>query len=184
MIIDLREIEKRAVDIVFQPKVSDFPSLVEIMQSGDCKFTDPLRVEMKIGLAGELVLAAGRFRLQANIACNRCLQRYDLTLESDFELTFIQQTACDDLRSPDQEVIELSEAEMDLLPFSGDQIDFTEAVQSEIVAAMPMRPLCSDHCKGLCHTCGADLNQGPCNCRPESINPSFAILKDLKLDKR
>ena len=41
--------------------------------------------------------------------------------------------------------------------------------------------LCREDCKGLCHRCGADLNEGPCGCKPE-VDPRFAALAQL-LDK-
>ena len=49
------------------------------------------------------------------------------------------------------------------------------------VLAMDSKHVCSEDCKGLCATCGADLNQGPCGCKPE-IDPRFAALAQL-LDK-
>ena len=50
-----------------------------------------------------------------------------------------------------------------------------------MVLAMDSKHVCSEDCKGLCATCGADLNEGPCGCKPE-IDPRFAALAQL-LDK-
>ena len=38
-----------------------------------------------------------------------------------------------------------------------------------------------EDCKGLCSTCGKNLNLGPCGCRKQ-IDPRFAVLEQL-LDK-
>ena len=38
--------------------------------------------------------------------------------------------------------------------------------------------LCRDDCKGLCPRCGADLNEGPCGCKPEK-DPRLAVLEQL-----
>ena len=44
--------------------------------------------------------------------------------------------------------------------------DLTEELRECIILSFPSNPLCSEDCKGLCPHCGADLNKGPCHCRP------------------
>ncbi len=44
------------------------------------------------------------------------------------------------------------------------------------------KPLCKEDCKGLCPTCGKDLNEGPCGCKKE-LDPRLAVLAKL-LDKK
>jgi uncharacterized protein len=41
-------------------------------------------------------------------------------------------------------------------------IDVTEAVREELALRVSAFPLCRPDCQGLCATCGADLNAGPC----------------------
>ncbi len=43
----------------------------------------------------------------------------------------------------------------------------------------PSRSLCGPTCRGLCPTCGKDLNEGDCNCADSRIDPRLAGLKDL-----
>ena len=50
------------------------------------------------------------------------------------------------------------------------------------VLNMDSKLLCSEDCKGLCSRCGANLNLGPCDCKPEP-DPRFAALQQL-LDKK
>ena len=45
-------------------------------------------------------------------------------------------------------------------------LDLREGLRQYILMSEP-RPLCRDDCAGLCARCGADLNAGPCECRPE-----------------
>ena len=70
-----------------------------------------------------------------------------------------------------------------LKPFRQDngEVDLDEVFTTAAVLAMDVKHVCSEDCKGLCPTCGADLNQGPCGCRPEP-DPRFAALAQL-LDK-
>jgi len=41
-------------------------------------------------------------------------------------------------------------------------VDITEDVRQEIILAYPMIPLCKPDCKGLCRSCGQDLNVKSC----------------------
>jgi uncharacterized protein len=44
-------------------------------------------------------------------------------------------------------------------------IDIRDVVREELVLAAPTRLLlCREDCAGLCLSCGADLNAGPCGC--------------------
>ena len=59
--------------------------------------------------------------------------------------------------------------------------DLTELFTTALVLSMDAKHVCSEDCKGLCPKCGRDLNNGPCDCRPET-DPRFAVLEQL-LDK-
>ena len=68
-------------------------------------------------------------------------------------------------------------------------IDLAEPINDAIVMDTPFVVLCQPDCKGLCPSCGANLNEGPCGCAAEAEmdwvdNPEnpFAALKNLKLD--
>lgn len=52
-----------------------------------------------------------------------------------------------------------------------DVVDISDDVRQEILLAYPMIPVCRDDCKGLCPSCGQNLNQGPCGCAPTGPPP-------------
>ena len=72
------------------------------------------------------------------------------------------------------------EEESEILPFSGDEIDLLPVINEGIVINAPVYVLCKQDCKGLCPTCGANLNEGNCGCNQKDAtgNP-FAALKDM-----
>jgi len=60
-------------------------------------------------------------------------------------------------------------------------IDIFEFIRQEIILHFPTIPVCSSSCKGLCPSCGADLNDSRCSCeelKSEHSKP-LAILKTL-----
>lgn len=58
---------------------------------------------------------------------------------------------------------------------------FQDAIDA-LLLAVPAKVLCSETCAGLCPRCGKNLNEGPCSCSDESIDPRWDVLKNLKLD--
>lgn len=57
-------------------------------------------------------------------------------------------------------------------------LDLAPLVRAEAIIADARGVLCRPDCKGLCPTCGANLNLGPCECQDE-IDPRLAKLKEL-----
>ncbi|HTX58932.1 MAG TPA: DUF177 domain-containing protein [Verrucomicrobiae bacterium] len=47
---------------------------------------------------------------------------------------------------------------------SGDRLDVADFAQQLVLSALPMGLRCSDDCKGLCGTCGANKNASACSC--------------------
>ncbi|MBK8130429.1 MAG: DUF177 domain-containing protein [bacterium] len=44
------------------------------------------------------------------------------------------------------------------------ELDLSSDVRDFLILAFTGRHLCSEDCLGLCVNCGANLNDGPCNC--------------------
>jgi uncharacterized protein len=64
-----------------------------------------------------------------------------------------------------------------LAPEDG-QIDLEPLLREYALLEIPISPLHSPDCKGLCPVCGENLNKTDCGHRPEPDSP-FAVLKDL-----
>ena len=54
-----------------------------------------------------------------------------------------------------------------------------ELMHEQFVLALPMKPLCSENCKGLCPSCGTNLNKASCECAPVWKDPRLAALEGL-----
>lgn len=64
-------------------------------------------------------------------------------------------------------------------PLGGDQLDLRPLVRDALLLALPIAPLCREDCLGLCPSCGADLNNGPCGCPAPAADPRWAPLERL-----
>ncbi len=72
----------------------------------------------------------------------------------------------------------------DTYPYSGDVIDLSEMVKDQVLLGLPLAPLCTEECKGLCVSCGAELNKGLCGCDNEAIDLRWGALDVLTDEDR
>ena len=61
----------------------------------------------------------------------------------------------------------------------GGWLDLTPLLREQGWLAVPMKPLCTPNCKGLCPQCGTNLNLESCACEKVHIDPRLAALKKL-----
>ncbi|HVA74043.1 MAG TPA: DUF177 domain-containing protein [Acidimicrobiales bacterium] len=74
------------------------------------------------------------------------------------------------------------EEDEETYPLHGEMLDLQPLVRDALLLELPLAPVCSDDCKGLCPTCGADLNDAPCSCGDAPTDPRWAALEALKGD--
>ena len=80
------------------------------------------------------------------------------------------------------ELFEERASEGESYPLVHDQVDHEPLAREAVLLELPQAPLCRDDCRGLCATCGADLNEGPCGCVPEDRDARWAALDALRPD--
>lgn len=98
--------------------------------------------------------------------CDRCLKEFTKNYSFSFEYVLVQKTDSQDI--PD-----------DFIVVENNSLDLDELVTSEIFLYLPAKILCSDNCKGLCQTCGKNLNEDLCDCDNATIDPRLEKLKDF-----
>jgi uncharacterized protein len=72
------------------------------------------------------------------------------------------------------------EDEDETYPLTGDTLDLAPLARDAVLLGLPPAPLCRADCAGLCPTCGADLNAGPCECPPAAADPRWLALDALR----
>lgn len=179
--INVEQIKESGPSLNFRENAQTFPVLAEMTKNEDLAFVEPIDIVLSIIKVGEFIEISGKFTTTVRLACARCLENYETSLVSEFELTYTRQLPGRLEESlPDEK--ELTAAEMGLIYFEGEQISLQDGIQERVVMALPLRPLCHDACQGLCPSCGTDLNQKRCACETGPSTNQFAVLKDLKLD--
>lgn len=123
---------------------------------------DPLTIDIRLESLSAAIVASGRVRGQWRAVCSRCLT----PLEAEFDLRM-------------REVFEEDPIEDETYPLNHDEIDLEQPIRDLVVPELPVAPLCSDDCLGLCPTCGANRNEDPCDCGSESRDPRWDALRAI-----
>jgi uncharacterized protein len=150
-------------------------------------------VRARLTKMGRNVLIQSRFRVPLDGQCKRCLKKVRLDEPIDLTLTFVPRDAAP-VETPRRAAAHEKEAgepsasfeteTVDEEPYSGKTIDLAPALREQILLAVPPSPLCDELCKGFCPTCGKDLNAGDCGCEKTAIDPRWAKLKSIQLEKK
>lgn len=115
---------------------------------------------------GKSLVLKGTVNLCLGVKCARCTKDIEQNLSFELEEALVRE---EDNTDPDS----------DAIVFTGNEIDITDIVQMGFFMNVPGKFLCKDDCKGLCPTCGADLNAGDCQCNKEVIDPRWEALKKI-----
>ena len=102
------------------------------------------------------------FTALTTVECGRCLEEFELALDSHFEEIFTYENH------------PLSEDEL-IIPEDGN-IDFEPYIRDYLLLEVPINPLCKPDCLGLCDICGENRNLHDCGHEHEKPTPNMARL--------
>ncbi|MEA3464628.1 MAG: DUF177 domain-containing protein [Thermodesulfobacteriota bacterium] len=181
MQLQVGEIKKGGVDLQIEEAAAHFPVLAELERNRSCIFMSPVVVSVRAYEVSGMIELVGHIAVEVSVPCKRCLAPSQFKVDADFAQTYVDELP--EVSGEDGEELELSAEEMGLEQFEGDSIDLTEEIQQQVVLLLPDHSLCSETCKGLCLTCGTDLNKACCDCSELPVSLSFAALRDFKVEK-
>ncbi len=135
------------------------------LQVGDASVPAEARVSVDVLLewVADGVLASGHVQAGWVGDCRRCLGPVGGELRVEF-----------------RELFEHDSREGESYPLRNDHLDLAPLGREALLLDLPLAPLCAAECRGLCPTCGADLNRGDCECVPEGGDPRWAALDVLR----
>ncbi|MFH1687363.1 MAG: DUF177 domain-containing protein, partial [bacterium] len=134
-----------------------------------------LTVDLEVQQAGDEYYCRGTVVAEANVECARCLAIFptELTGEIDF---FCRPEGW---KPPGDDGVVDDE---DYAHFVGGDLraDIGELVRQAVVLAVDLKPVCREDCRGLCPSCGCNLNESDCGCKSDVVDERWSALKDLK----
>ena len=145
-------------------------------------------VELQSTLADLAVVDPQRFAADAEVAVKLHLEALNDGIVIDGELQVPWHGVCrrclvDTGGVQVSEVHELYQrvvTDPEAFEIVGDQLDLRDVVRELVLLDVPSTPLCRPDCAGLCLTCGANLNEGPCECAGVPSDPRWSALDQLR----
>jgi uncharacterized protein len=188
---DLRQLARAGgeehLDRTYRPAQFD-PSLVK---DEEYEVVAPVHLELDLRKDRDAYRATGRVQTRLKLECGRCLEPFEISIDSAFELRYVPAPAVTaagpaatvargrGVHRDEEDGAEVAEDDLTTAYYQDETLDLGELMHEQFVLALPMKPLCSETCKGLCPHCGTNLNKGTCDCKPEWKDPRLSALEGL-----
>lgn len=166
MKVDFRQVGPDGSEFVFQESSEELD-----LSAGGVEFTEPIRVELSATKTGDELIFQGTVVAKADLECARCLENFEATISS--RLQFVIHLI--ELNQPQ----DTDDDDFIVLPKTTQEYDIGQRVREAILLELPLKPLCSDTCLGLCPMCGTNLNESECDCRPDKTDERWESLRHL-----
>jgi uncharacterized protein len=163
--VDLRELGRRAGSMQEIERSLPAPAGWRVELIG---VPEGAQVELRLRLESvmEGVLVTGDVDVPVVGSCARCLEPVEDTLQLDVQELFAYAGSTTEATSEEDEVRRLE----------GDFLDLEPMVRDAVVLALPLAPVCTDDCQGLCAECGQRLDDLPPDHTHELLDPRWAGL--------
>ena len=153
----------------------------QVYTPGQLPAEEDFRVAAPVSLTFDIFKDKQQFRLVGRVEttlelpCSRCLEPFTLPVEQTFDLRYQPHA----LNAGEGER-EIEEDDLTTAFYEDDEIDLGQLMREQFYLALPMKPLCTDACRGLCPQCGTNLNTGTCACDAKWEDPRLGALKNLR----
>ncbi len=147
----------------------EFDEDVRELELGE-PFVDNLIAKVELNKLHDQVILKVDLSVCAIFECDRCTKEYKSFLKNSFRMVYMLTGKLEP--HDDLNVVYLSSDENNIV--------LDDDVRDYALLAIPMKKLCNEDCKGLCPTCGKDLNEGSCGCNNEKVSPVWLPLVKLK----
>jgi uncharacterized protein len=128
-------------------------------------------LDLRFQAVSEGVLVTGSAVAPLSGECARCLDPLTSTIGVSFQELYRY------LPDPGEDENDVEERFLD-----GDLLDLEPAFRDAVVLALPLSPLCSEDCAGLCVECGAKLaDAGPDHGHGDKVDPRWGLLAKLEI---
>lgn len=130
----------------------------------ELKVSEPLKFQGEVKSYDDIVNIKGKITGTLELECSRCLKNFSFPVDTDMDDEFTNNS---------------NQEDDSIILVEGDILDITEIIVNNVISTLPIKNLCDENCKGLCHECGTDLNVHNCNCNHQDVDIRMAKLMDL-----
>jgi uncharacterized protein len=168
MEVFLRDIPPEGLDLSFEAD----PAQLDLVDTG-MEFQGMIHAQLSISKEGDRVFVTGCIETNLVLECGLCLKKFPCPLNLGVHAQYLSSDS-----GGIQKEQELKHEDVDVIFYSGETLQFDDLIREQIYLAVPMHPVCTPGCLGLCPQCGQDLNTGICRCVRGETDPRFSVLKE------
>ncbi|MGE5892823.1 MAG: YceD family protein [bacterium] len=139
----------------------------------------PVNSKMRVMKEGDSVYITGTIRTTFGLRCSRCLNT--ATTSMDFNFSVLYQPVLSGEKDTHHE---LKREELEAGFYGHDEIDIADMLREQITVNLPIKPLCTETCKGMCSVCGANLNSEACSCKKQETDERWNALNKFFIERK
>jgi uncharacterized metal-binding protein YceD (DUF177 family) len=163
--LDLRELGRRAGSMQEIDRTAPAPPDWRVELIGVPAAAD-VRLRLRLESVMEGVLVTGDLDVPVEGSCARCLEPIEDTLHLSVQELYAYAGSTTEATSEEDEVRRIE----------GDHLDLEPLTRDTVVLNLPLAPVCTEDCRGLCVDCGQRLDDLPADHTHEVIDPRWAGL--------
>ena len=145
MRLEIQRIGQEAIQVQ-----ENIPAKSWNMDSDDIEFVGLVKIDCNCSRVADELLVIAQISTERKITCSRCLGLSHQSVIQNFQRSY-----------PVKEKSEF--------------LDIDDDIREEILLNFPLKVLCKSDCKGVCSSCGANLNISQCNCKKETRSNNLNI---------
>lgn len=173
LVLDVRSLQRRPGSMVTVSRAVPAPAGLGVAMARVPEGS-PIELDLRLESVLEGVLVSGTADLEVSAECSRCLE--PVSWREEVDLTELFRYPSTDARGV---VVEEPDESEDPLPeLQDDRIDLEPVLRDAVVIDLPLAPLCSEDCLGLCPDCGLRLEEDPTH-EHQTSDPRWAALATL-----
>ncbi len=181
-LIPLSEISEMGIEKTFDNQAIWLDPIKEFGIS--CEIIEPLKAQVFMMKLADGCLIKGTLTGKILLTCDRCANEINYTISTKFEEfeEILQNLEIGDDQG--EEIFDIEKSSLIIEDTHGIlKLDISALLWEELSLAIPVKPLCSKDCKGICFACGKNNNVEACQCNENANDPRFEVLKNLKITK-
>lgn len=147
----------------------DIAADTEDLNLGEYTLSVPLSCSIKIERTADRIDVRLDIETAVEFSCSRCGEPMTQEIRASADITLF----------PESKKTGNCEEDATDLRFYTEEINLRCMVRDTFLLALPLAPLCREDCKGLCPSCGTNLNVSSCDCDKQSIPSPFEELRRM-----
>lgn len=152
-------------------------TLLKRISDAGHSFLSPMQVSFNLVQSEPDYFLKGSIDFRIEQTCARCAETFDHPILHPFSVSL----AHVDSKRVHKSVEKEEEIDLDINFFEGNEIEIAPILEEQFFLSLPYQSLCSETCRGICQSCGQNLNKKTCGCSHKNLASPFSVLQHVNI---